>query len=359
MRHPAWTSIAVLCASITWVLADSQGQNAGQNATSRSLQVTEVVPTEIDQVGTVVPDQCDADGNIYLRPYGANLRFGWGDIVKLSSKGKKLATFSPQQDLDPTAAFVARDGGVYVMAAHEERENEADARRAERRPWTPPEIYILHYRQDGQFDKKTKLAASFLPSGSFVVFPSGEILVSVIEQTDAGKPTSAPFTGLFDQSGTLLKKISGKEDDWIVKAVESHDAAKVDLGKGSNPAIARGQAVVGSDGNAYIMRRSDPAVVYVVSAGGVIVRTLKLSSGDPPLSPSIMAENNGQLAVLFQNFGPSESRIGIFDARNGEELEMVEVGPTFGSAMTCFNPPNFTFIRVQDKKFVFTGAQLR
>lgn len=359
MRHSGLAAASLLCVSVACLPAVGQKQSASPADTTRNMEVTNIVPTQVDQVSTVIPDQCDADGNVYLRPYGVGYKFGWGDMMKFSPKGEKLATFSPQPELFPTSSFVSKDGTVYVMAVREESDEAAAARRAEKKPWTPPDIYILQYRKDGQFDRKTKLAATFLPSGSFAVFPSGEILVSAIEQSADTTPSSGPFTALFDQSGAMLKKISSSEDDWIIKAVEGHDDKKVISGKGSNPAVATGQTVVGADGNAYIMRRTNPAMVYVISGGGEIVRTLTLSSGDPPLFPSIMAENHGQLAILFQNHGPSESRIKVFDSRSGEELETANVGPMFGSAMTCFNPPNFTFLRVQDKKFVFTAAQLR
>jgi hypothetical protein len=72
-----------------------------------------------------------------------------------------------------------------------------------------------------------------------------------------------------------------------------------------------------------------------------------------------MLENRGQLAIVFQNSGPSEPRLKVFETGTGKEIQAVNVQPQFGAGATCFNPPNFTFVRVLDGKFVFTMAQAR
>jgi len=356
MRTAGVVSLAasLLCVNVLLMAEDTQKKGPKQNVVSLNLQIVDVVHTNADEMSTMSPDRCDADGNVYMRPYGMGFKFGWGQILKFNPKGELTVTFSPQAGFLPSQFFVAGDGTVYVLAVDQKQladDGDKDSRRA-------PDNYILRYRSDGTFDGKTKLDAKFIPSGSFVVFPSGEILVSAIEAaTGVGQPPSTPFTSLFDQNGAFVKKISGKEDEWIAKAVESHDTAKVVPGHGANPAVAMGQAIIGSDGNAYVMRKTLPAVVYVISSGGSLVRTLTLSSGDPPKFPSILLENRGQLAIVFQNAGPSEPRLKLFETGTGKEIQTVNVQPRFGAGAACFNPPNFTFVRVEDGKFVFTMAQ--
>jgi hypothetical protein len=347
----------LLCVTVSAMAEDTKKKDSQQNAASLNLQIVDIVHTNTDEMSTMSPDRCDAEGNIYMRPYGIGFQLGWGQILKFNPKGEQTVTFLPQPGFLPSKSFVAGDGTVYVLAVDQKQltdQSDKDSRRA-------PDNYILRYRSDGTLDHKTKLDAKFLPSGSFVVFPSGEILVSAIEvATGVGQPPSTPFTALFDQNGVLVKKISAKEDDWITKAIEARDTTKVLPSKGANPAVAMGQALIGSDGNAYVMRETLPAVVYVISSGGSLVRTLTLSSGDPPKFPSIMLENRGRLAIIFQNSGPNEQpRLKLFETGKGKEIETVNIQPQFGVGAACFNPPNFTFVRVEDGKFVFTMAQAR
>jgi hypothetical protein len=358
MRTAGVVSLAAcwLCLTIFVIADDTQKKEPKQQVGPLNLQIIDVVHTNTDEMSTMAPDRCDADGNVYMQPYGIGFKLGWGQILKFNPKGEQTVVFSPQAGFLPSKSFVAGDGTVYVLAVDQKQltdDSNKDSRRA-------PDNYILRYRSDGTLDQKTKLDAKFLPSGSFVVFPSGEILISAIEAaTEVGQPPSTPFTGLFDQNGVLVKKISAKEDDWISKAIESGDTSKVVPSKAANPAVAIGQALIGSDGNAYVLRKTLPAVVYVISSGGSLVRTLTLSSGDPPKFPSILLENRGQLAIVFQNSGPNEPRLKLFETATGKEIQTVNVQPQFGAGAACFNPPNFTFIRVQDGKFVFTTAQAR
>ena len=347
----------LFCVTVLAMAEDAPKKEPQKDEASLNLQIVDVVRTNTDEMSTMTPNRCDADGNVYMRPYGVDFAFGWGQILKFNPKGELKVTFSPQAGFLPTQFFVAGDGTVYVLAVDQKQltdESNTEARRA-------PDNYILRYRNDGTFDGKTKLDAKFVPSGSFVVFPSGEILISAIEKaTGVGQPPSTPFTSLFDQNGSFLKKISGKEDDWIAKAIESHDTTKVTPGHGANPAVAMGQTIIGSDGNAYVMRKSLPAVVYVISSGGSLVRTLSLPSGDPPKFPSILLENRGQLAIMFQNAGyPNEPRLRLFETLTGKPIQTVNIQMQFGAGAACFNPPNFTFVRVEDGKFVFTTAQAR
>jgi len=72
-----------------------------------------------------------------------------------------------------------------------------------------------------------------------------------------------------------------------------------------------------------------------------------------------MLESRGQLAILFRNYGPGEGRIRIFNATTGEEIRTAKIDEQLGAALACFRAPYFTFIRTQDKKFVFCKAEIR
>ena len=76
MRCPMVATACLLCVSLTWLPVVGQEEKASQEGTTRNVEVTNVVPTQVDQVSTIIPDQCDADANIYMRPYGMGYRYG-------------------------------------------------------------------------------------------------------------------------------------------------------------------------------------------------------------------------------------------------------------------------------------------
>ena len=165
---------------------------------------------------------------------------------------------------------------------------------------------------------------------------------------------------LFDSDGQFIKRIVAEDDEWIGEAVRSGKDGKVAPGKGVNSAVESGLTVMGSDGNAYVMRKSSPAVVYVIANDGRLMRTLKLSADETNLFPSAFFESDRELAVLFSAFGPSERRIKTFHNETGQMIKEASVDDTLGVSVTCFKAPgSFTFIRALDGKFVIHTAELR
>lgn len=359
-RHAIIIAFVAMSASCIFG-QDIENKTRDEPAAWRTMQIRDTVFTRLDAIPMLSPLKCDAEGNIYIRPNNLGARFGWNEVLKFSPTGERKATFTMPSELLAKQYFIANDGVVFVLA-EEEQKSDPLRNKPEVSEWKRANVFLVEYEKDGNLKRKTKLDSDFFPSGSFVIFPSGQMLISATEapKQRPAPPSNEPFTALFDSKGQLLLRITAKDDAWITEAVEAGDEKKIVPGKGRNPAITKGQAVIGSDGNAYILRATSPAVIFVISNAGAVIRTLALPSGDPPLFPSIMFENKGQLALVFQEPGQGgRERIRIFNSSTGDVIETATVEPPLGAAVACFTPPQFTFLREKDGKFVFYLAEPR
>jgi len=70
-------------------------------------------------------------------------------------------------------------------------------------------------------------------------------------------------------------------------------------------------------------------------------------------------ENNGQLAIVYRNYGQSDETVKIFNSTTGQELQKATVEPMMGAAVACFEPPQFTFIRERDDNFILQLAEIK
>jgi hypothetical protein len=79
---------------------------------------------------------------------------------------------------------------------------------------------------------------------------------------------------------SLVKAIHWEDDERITKAAASGDADFVSSPQAPNMAITLGDVVAGADGNAYLMRRTNPTIVYVISPASEVLRRLSLDPGN-------------------------------------------------------------------------------
>ncbi|HUO59179.1 MAG TPA: hypothetical protein VMU24_00835 [Candidatus Acidoferrales bacterium] len=320
--------------------------SAAPSVSVQQLVVVDRIPTKLEQDILFASAHCDEDGNSYVRYYalGAGLHNA-GKILKLSPRGEPLVTFADQiVDYSPISFFVAHDGSVFDLAA-------ANPKPSEKKTETVETVLLVYDKDHGNLKKTVKLEPRISPFGAMAVFPSGEILISALEPQGSGPDT--PFTALLDDSGKLIRRILPEYDSTIAAAYEKHDQKSKRTSESVFGTVSQGTIVIGSDGNAYLLRKTSPAVVYVISRYGEVVRTLTASPEDPTLSPLSMLESNGELAILFSKPGKvTEREIKVLSARSGDVLQTVKLRSPFGSSMTCFVPPRFTFVRVEEEKFV-------
>jgi hypothetical protein len=293
---------------------------------------------------------CDATGNFYL-PNHDSLT-----ISKFNTKGEQVATFKANSSPDvPLVDHIGRfaataDGEVYQLVFPHSYDRD-----------------VFLYNKDGSYKSKIKLDAGgvWLPN-LFVAIPSGNFLATGHKWNRTAKEYG-PFTGIFSSDGSLLKELQ-LEDDAYINQQRSWGDSRFTLGPGQvnssiNFAISRGEMKLGDDGNVYLLRWLNPAVIYAISPGGEIVRRFTVDPGDPELTVGGMAVAGGRIAVVFRKGREGENVeqeiIKVVDLEGNKVatygLPMVDGHAAFGISLACYshNPEQFTFLDwTKDEKLV-------
>ena len=226
----------------------------------RSWKITDL---PLDPIfGNVV---CGADSTAYFRREFAKSNPMEGAITALSVDGKstlidpKLGT-----DLKGRVIFSAFNvdskSNLYAIANSSE---------------DPNYVYLMKYDDSGKFVSKValekKVHASFL-----VPMKNDQFLVSGMVPLQAlgeGRPS---LTSLFTGAGAEVKSIKLATDDSVTT-----DGADGD--KSFNPTIQLGSALVGPNGEIYVLKASPHPTIQVFGPEGKLVRSLAFS---PPTEKS-------------------------------------------------------------------------
>jgi len=109
--------------------------------------------------------------------------------------------------------------------------------------------------------------------------------------------------------------------------------------------------VLGSDGNAYLLRATSPALIYVISANGEVVRKLRIDSPGPGLLPRHMKAAPGRLAISFLEGQYSNLDVVTIIDLNGHVIAnyVGESKGAYAGLSGCYVPPSFTFISKDDR----------
>jgi hypothetical protein len=295
--------------------------------------------------------QCDSSGNIYVRVFDPVNSHQGSPVLMFDNAGALQTKFAGphraelQEGRFEFAFAVVPRGGIAV----------AD--------WNYPDIHVVTFSPDGKVESDVQLDfARFVPY-QLAVFPSGELFLSGIEDSNRDHPYRyKSFAAIYDKTGHLKKRLVLNGDEEIDRAIELGDSRYASFGPSNgNSAAAFGIAATGEDGNVYLVRRTSPAIVYVVSSAGEVVRKVVVepqTSGDMPFEMQLA---KGKLAFVFDGWTGSRSsgnsKLTIVDASNGERLVDFEggvagVGWFFG--LSCYAPDSgaFTFLRMSHARHV-------
>jgi hypothetical protein len=284
------------------------------------------------------PARCDADGNLYVRKYATD-RPLLGPIVKIDAEGKRAASFDPatisQLKLDRADAFApAPDGGLFQIAAV---------------GIAKPQLYVLRFSPDGSPASPIKLDADFQPY-QFAPFADGNLLVSGYQRDAQNRSDpKRPITAVFSADGRLMAQLKFAEP-----AKAASTAAKVTDNKArassekSAPTLDLSDAEPGVDENVYVLRRSSPALIYVVSSAGQILRTLHIKSPEVDLMPNAFHVAANRVAVSFFDEASSKQTIVVADAQTGRRIATYSDADTLGPSFACYSADEgvFTFLHL-------------
>ena len=236
--------------------------------------------------------RCDDDGNIYIHLMSAEMRQRYlrasrSPVTRIKPDGSLGGAFRITDAESDGADFSARDffvkgnGEVYLPAT-----SNSDAA-----------VYVVAFSKDGSVRSKIKVDAAFFLPYQIVVFPSGEFLLS----GTTGPEDRIAFTGVFDSSGKLIRRISEPEDEDFRQKAEAHDPNfESKYTNSGNTSVWHGDAALGSDGNAYLLRAASPALVYAISSKGKIISKLRIDSPGSGLVAQEVRPAKGKLAIIFR-----------------------------------------------------------
>jgi hypothetical protein len=325
---------------------------SGSAGSTIALHASSTMNVASEMGGAVMSGtKCDADGNLYIRKYATD-RPLLGPVVKIDPDGKRVALFDPvafsQLALDRADAFSpASDGGMYQVAQS---------------GVLKPRIYVLHFSSDGSPSSPTLLAADF-EVYAFAAFASGNFLLSGVERDVQNKnDRGRNFTAVFSADGRELAQLSFEK---------SHGPRKAGAGPGAGrgqqavaqteaqnevqnkaekaaPGLDLADAEVGSDGNLYVMRRSSPALVYVIAPSGKIMQTFKIAAPLPGAEPSAFHVSGNQLAISFWNEESQSQTVVVADAQTGRKIASYSDPTSLGTSFACYsaNEGVFTFLNL-------------
>jgi hypothetical protein len=214
----------------------------------------------------------------------------------------------------------------------------------------------VNFASDGKRDSVHRLdAAHFFPS-QLAIFPSGEILVSGIQlRTKEIPDTYKAFTAIYDAEGHLVKKLGLDEDAEIERAIEAGDSRYATSPNHGNRAVTGGLAVVGDDGNVYLLRRTSPATVFVIDRSGDVIRKIVVTPPSPGQMPGGMQVVKNRLAMKFYRDCTASNCEGatysVVDARSGKKLADYESSHDLVGTFTCYapNPDRFSLTGMSDE----------
>jgi hypothetical protein len=302
------------------------------------LHAQSSLTTPLPPVGGIIGQiRCDAKGQIYFQPES-------GPLVRVSPDAQNIVAFhldsvpelqpkSGASDYPQLTDFAVSPSGSVSVAAK-----------------LGQDAFVISFDSNGRYKSIVKLniPGRFYPAG-LAVFANETYLVSgeVAENSKSWKP----FTGIFDSGGQLLSNISVRSDKTIMEEQSSPVRTAI-------PQIATGTVATSPDGNAYVMRRFANPIVYVVSPGGAILRTINIAS-PKGFVPVDMGLGGNRLIFTFQRRQDRTVEIlyVTYDAIDGKEISRYERDEKLRGALACYTGDDFLFLGVVDGKRALIHAR--
>ena len=333
-------------AVVVWLLAlPLAAQETATLAPSEKMAVSGYSDT-----ASIPPDQCDAEGNVYVQGVGPQ-KAGPLPVTKISEDGKAVTTFRldsvPDADIKKAnyhSYALDADGDLFALVetAHERRLN----------------VFAVKFKSDGTYDETVELKTGgrVFPY-HLAVFPGGGYLLSGIMLKDAASSLPDPYTAVFDRSGNLGRVVTtahdtaGKEPNTMSGSAGS--ATVQARGRGIAEAVGQGQAVMGIDGNAYLILSTSPPVVDVISEGGNVLRRMVLQVPRPGLRPMFGQIAGGRLVIPFARVSGDEINtelFSVYDTQTGDHLIDYAKSPELRGAFACYyksSPDTFLFTAIE------------
>lgn len=279
--------------------------------------------------------KCDGAGNIYARVWsGDDSPTNHLPVQEVSPQGRLIRSFHATEvsaNTDSARGIFISDTGDLFQAAR-----------------MLDGVYIISFGKDGSVRSTIKLQVepSLVDPWQLVVFKASGFLLSGL----TGKDRRTPYTAVFDSTGKLINKIYEPEDEEARQKAESGDP-KYSGSNVGNRFVGFGDVTIASDGNAYLLRGTSPALIYVISSGGQVLRKLHIDSGEPDSVPRNVQSYGGRLALGFVGSG---SLVVVTDL-SGKIVANYSIDrrkPDW-PALACYDATGFTFATTYAEKGLY------
>jgi hypothetical protein len=295
--------------------------------------------------------RCDGAGNIYVRPLPPGGVLGKDQIPlqKITPEGKLAETFQvPLEGFMDRGVFVSSNGDVYRMGWEQDTRGRA--------------FDIVRFRKGGSVVSTVhpEIERGFWPQ-HLAVFPSGEFLVSgTVDDT-------MPKAAVFNAAGKLIRTIYEPEDEEARNQTVAHNPKylinpSADIRFGVYDEM--GDAAVGLDGNVYLLRSAPPALVFVISPKGELIRKFRVDPGDDSLISSSVWIHSNKIAVAFQprQGMPALALVKVVDLKGSPitsySVEHLDAKELAGD-MACYGGQGITFIRPAETELHLLKSSLK
>lgn len=285
-----------------------------------------------------LPLRCDLDGNLYLREYESGL--GAAPVLKVTARAENLTRFSLNSDSELKGASiqdfsVTPDGTVYELLQFGD------------------DAIIAEFSRDGRPVSQTKLEKQFWPAHLSALGDDNGFVVTGAELPQKGGPPPKLVNGIFDNSGRLVRNLTFAHDPAEIKndepGKEGTDSQKGGpLANESILPLVLGDTQTDNAGNFFILRASEPAVIFVVNRWGKLQRSIKAVPPEAGMKVGAMQVRRGRLALLLQKSdekGQIEKRtMVVIDTLTGDQMAEYAVPDTLGTAFACYTGESFVFV---------------
>src|SRR5262249_3461590 len=116
--------------------------------------------------------------------------------------------------------------------------------------------------------------------------------------------------------------------------------------------VWHGDAALGLDGNAYLLRATSPALIYVISPRGEVLRKLRVASPGPGLTAQGLKAASEKLAISFLEADSFSGSITVVDYQGNLLGEYTSPDKNTSPALPgCYDDSQmFTFVATDESE---------
>jgi len=295
-------------------------QVGAQNNVLVRVERVNVVGADDLAFGIMFPTCCDQQGRTYVKLLSGEPGHV-EPLLRISDKGLVEAQFDMSGEM-PLRYAMRPDGGAVMF--HSDGKYK----------------FLDNFAPDGKHESSVRLEpppTPFFPS-QIAVFHSGEIFISGLQYQPGYKASAA----IYSTTGSLIKQPTLDEDERREQEIATDSGAQ----KLNAEAVNESVATPGDDGLVYLMRPTNPVLVYAISRAGDVLRTIRVTppvgAGAPDFGLRIV--KNKVMIQYRRDCGPGVkacvgSVIAIVDSDTGKRLADYEANTKeVAGTITCYVP---------------------